>query len=101
MTNARARVLIDRDKMLNAPRRAVAQATVRLFDRIQSLPREVQLLALASAFTLMASASNIPAQDAFEASHNLVRERRNGQTLLAREFQAMEYHLGNDILTKE
>lgn len=92
----RHRLLINRDRLMNAPRAQVASATVNIFDRIQGLPKEIQLLALACAFILTADASGIPAQDAFTASKNLMVDP-NTQTGLGREFQAMRHHLRTEL----
>lgn len=91
------RILIDRDRMNTADKGDVAQATVSLFDRIQHRPKHIQLLALAAAFTLMSSASGIPAQDAFSATKNLMYDPLT-QSGIAPQFQAMEYHLKTEVL---
>ena len=100
MTKAAARLLVDRDKLMNASRKDVADSMVAVFDRIQLWGREKQLLALASAFVLLADTSGIPAQDVFSASKNLMHDPMTS-TGLAPQFQAMKFHLNTDVLTKK
>lgn len=81
---------------MNAPRSEVARACVLLFDRIQALPKEHQLLALAGAFVLMASAFKFPAQEAFTAVKNLMADP-NTSTGLGIQFDAMKWHLEDEL----
>jgi hypothetical protein len=91
------KALIDRDRMNSADKGEVATACVRVFDAIQSLPKHVQLLGLAAAFTLMANASRIPAQDAFSATKNLMYDPLT-RSRTAPQFQAMDFHLRTEVL---
>jgi hypothetical protein len=100
VSKAKARCLVNRDKLMSASQSEVATSCVTIFDRIQAWGREKQLLALATAFLLMADASGIPAQDIFTASKNLMYDPLT-HTGLAPQFQAMRFHLNTDILTKE
>lgn len=93
----KARSLVNRDKLNSASKKEVANACVSVFDRIQGWGREKQLLALASAFVLLASALGIPAQDVFTASKNLMADPMTS-TGLAPQFQAMRFHLNTDVL---
>lgn len=81
---------------MGASRKAVADACVLLFDRIQSLPKEHQLLALAGAFVLMSDAFGFPAQDAFVAVKNLMQDRETS-TGLGLQFDAMRWHLQDEL----
>jgi hypothetical protein len=94
----RAKLLTNRDKLMNAPSEKVAEATVLIFDRIQGLPKYLQLLALACAFLLVAETSGIPAQDAFTASKNLMVDPST-KTGLGLRFQAMKHHLATEVLS--
>jgi len=97
VTKANRKTLINRDRMNNASKAEVAGTCVRLFDRIQDMAKEHQLLALAAAFLLMVDACNIPAQDTFTMANNLMKDPMTA-TGLAPQFQAMRFHLDTDIL---
>jgi hypothetical protein len=90
------RLLLDRDKMNHADRTRVAAAAIRALDRIQALPREVQLLALATAFILSCDVADTPAQDAFVASKNLMYDPLT-QTGIAPQFQGVKRYLQEEI----
>lgn len=94
----KARSLFSRDGMNNAPQKGVAQLASRVIDFIQDWRPEHQLLALATAFLLVAEASRIPAQDVFTASKNLMQAREDTQTGLCPEFQAIQYYLNKEVL---
>ena len=96
----KARTLVDRDKLNMANREDVAATCVRIFDRIQGMGKEKQLLGLACSFILLAEAAGIPAQDVFTASKNLMADPMT-QTGRAPQFQAMRFHLDTDVLTKD
>ena len=100
MTKRSAKVLVDRDRLMSASKKEVGNSMVAIFDRIQGWAREKQLLALASAFVLLADTSGIPAQDVMTATKNLMYDpmTRSG---LAPQFQAMKFHLNTDVLVKE
>lgn len=101
MTKDRTRLLVDRDRLMNASRNKVADTCVHIFDRIQGLPKELQVLGLAAAFLLTADASRIPAQDAFTAVKNLMANPLTASGLDL-QFQAMKFHLETELLeTKE
>lgn len=90
------KTLINRDRLIMAPKAAVANAVASVFDRLQSLPHEVQLLALAGAFVLMTEASALPAQDAFSAVSNLMVDERHS-TRRDHRFAAMKQYLTDDL----
>lgn len=81
---------------MNADQKAVAKACVLLFDRIQHLPKDQQLLALAGAFVLMSMALRFPAQDAFTAVKNLMRDPLTASGL-GLQFDAMRWHLEDEL----
>lgn len=93
----RSRSLIDRDRLNNANKYDVASTCVRIFDRIQAMDKEHQLLALACAFSLMADACRLPAQDIFTVAKNLMVDEQTA-TGIAPQFQAMRYHLDTELL---
>lgn len=93
----KARLLVNRDKIMFASKTDVANACVSIFDRIQEWSREKQLLALAASFVLLADASGIPAQDVFTTSKNLMADPMTS-TGLAPQFQAMKFHLNTEVL---
>lgn len=88
--------MLDRDKLNGAPRGAVAQACVQLFDRIQHLPREIQLLALAGAFVLMSKALRFDSNDTYQAITNLMKDPKNSSGMLA-QFDAMRFHIETEL----
>lgn len=90
--------LINRDAMNGVSRSAVATAMVSIFDRLQGLRNEVQLLALAGAFSLMSEVTDISPSDAGTVVSNLMRDQTTATRRELR-FQAMRFHL-NDELTK-
>lgn len=94
------RTLIDRDRLNRADKAEVAETCVKLFDRIQHLPKHVQLLGLAAAFLLMCNASGIPAQDGFSVVKNLMYDPLT-RSRTAPQFQAMDFHLRTELLTNE
>lgn len=100
MSKSKKSLLVDRDRLTNAPRQKVADACVAVFDRLQGLPKELQILAFAAAFILSTDASGIPAQEAFTATKNLMFCERTASKLDL-QFQAMQYHLRTDLLSEE
>lgn len=93
----RKRLLVNRDRLLHAPRKKVAQACAALFSTVQGLAKEVQILALAAAFTIICEATKLPPRDAHEAVNNLMYDplTANGRAL---QFDAMRYHLDTELL---
>lgn len=81
---------------MNAPRSEVARACVLLFDRIQELPNEHQILAFAGAFVLMSEAYGLNAQEAFTAVKNLMADPSTS-TGLGLQFDAMKWHLETEL----
>lgn len=96
-TNKRA--LVNRDRLMNADRKAVADACVLIFDRIQHLPTETRMLALASAFNLMIRVTKLNPQEVMTAVNNLIVDDRTSTRLEPR-FSAMEFHLEEDIVSR-
>lgn len=90
------RTLVDRDRLMNSDKNAVAKATVKAFDAIQHLRRETQLLGLACAFVLLARTLNFPAQDAFVAAKNLMVDPKHSSGMDHR-FDAMAWHIQEDL----
>lgn len=88
--------MIDRDRLNSAPRGPVAKAMVNLFSTLQQLPKEIQLLALAAAFSLMIDVTKLPPQDAHTAVKNLMRDEAN-PTRMAPQFDAMRFHLETEL----
>lgn len=93
----RKKTLVNRDALMSAPKKTVADLCVLIFDRIQSRDKEHQLLALAAAFTLLCSACKIEPQDVYAASKNLMADPLTS-TGLAPQFQAMRFHLNTEVL---
>lgn len=96
----RRRLLYDRDRLMNAPKRAVATACVNIFDRIQGLSKEIQILALAGAFAITCEVSRCSPQDAFTAVKNLMADPMTS-TGRGLQFDAMRFHLDTDVMEDE
>lgn len=97
------RLLVDRDRLMNADRKEVASTTVHIFSRIEAFRKERQLLGLACAFVLLCDACNIPAQDVFTAAKNLMANPLKAEASarpLAPQFEAMGYHLRTDVMAR-
>lgn len=90
------RLLVDRDKLNSASRATVAATTVRIFDRIQDFPKEVQVLSIAAAFLLAAEASGVSPQEAWQAVSNIMRDPTHATGRHAK-FAAMLYHLKTEV----
>ncbi len=90
------RKLINRDAMGMASRNAVASAMVSIFDRLQGLKNEVQLLALTGAFLLMSEVTEVTPDDARVVVANLMKDPATATRRELR-FQAMKYHLETDL----
>lgn len=97
LSDNRKRLLVDRDRLMNAKRGDVANGCVNIFDKVQRFPKAIQLLSLACSFILLCDASGVPAQDVFTAGKNLMADPLT-QTGLGLQFQAMRYHLNTEVL---
>lgn len=85
------------DKITNAPRQLSATATVLLIDALQDYIEEnpgVQVTAAAALFLLLCERFNVPAQDAFTATTNLMNGK-DGR--LAKEFEAVRLYLQHEV----
>lgn len=88
--------VISRDKFNSAPKGEVAKTTVKIFDKIQHLPKEIQLMALACAFSLMLKAYRFDAQDSIVGARNLMKDEIHSSRMDHR-FDAMLFHLSEDL----
>jgi hypothetical protein len=80
-----------------ASRDKVAQNCVRILDRIQTAPPEVQLLALASCFQILLEVTGYNPQDALAAVVNLMKDPKHSSRRDHR-FDAMKYHVKEELL---
>jgi hypothetical protein len=95
----RRHLLTDRHALTNANRTSVARLCILLFNVVQNHPKkEEQLLALASAFLLMADALGIPAQDAFTAVKNMLADPMRASGIF-HQFDAARHYLEADLAT--
>lgn len=69
---------------------------VKLFATIQNQPRETQLLALAAAFVIQSEALGFPANDAYAAVVNLMKDPLNASGRDHR-FDAMKFHIQTEL----
>jgi hypothetical protein len=90
------RKLINRDAMNGVSRNAVATAMVNVFDRLQGLRNEVQLLAIAGAMALMTEVVDVSPQDSMTAVKNLMVDPKTSTRRELR-FQAMKFHLETEL----
>lgn len=86
------------DRVNNASQARVANLMVAIFDKVDHHSRkEEQLLALAGAFILQATALKVPAQDAFSAVKSLMYDPLTDDQLVP-QFGAMVLYLQEDVL---
>lgn len=87
---------INRDKLNHASAKAVGSAMVELFATLQKKRPELQLLALASAFILVAETFQFPTNDTYAAVVNLWKDpmTSSGKGL---QWDAMAYHLRTEL----
>lgn len=88
--------LINRDALTSASRSAVATAMVSVFNAIQGLRNEVQLLALTGAFALMTEVTDVRPEDARVVISNLMKDPNTSTRREAR-FSAMKYYITEEL----
>lgn len=66
------------------------------FAAVQKQPREVQLLALAAAFVIQSEALGFPANDAYAAVINLMKDKTHASGRDHR-FDAMAFHVKTEL----
>lgn len=94
--SAALKPLLDRDKLNSASQSEVAKTCVALFDYIQGLPREIQLLSLSAAFVIMSRALRFPTNDVYQAVTNLMKDPANA-TGVQYQFDAMKWHIETEL----
>lgn len=92
----RRKSFIDRDKLMAADQKAVGSAMVKLFAAVQNLPKEVQLLALASAFVLESEVLRFFTSDTYAAVVNLMKDEKTSSRR-GLQFDAMKFHLETEL----
>lgn len=90
-------LLINYDRLVNASKAVVAKACVKVFSLLQEMPPEVQILAQGASFVLLCSAAGVPAQDAFTAVTNLMKDPIASEGLDPK-FAAMRFHIREELL---
>lgn len=88
--------LLDPDRMASASRVEVSRTCVEVFDRVQTKPREHQLLGLACAFILMCEALRVRESDAFATASRIMADKLTPSGRTAH-FDAMKYHLETEL----
>lgn len=87
--------LIDRDKMMNADRRRVANATMGVIDAAQRFRPEEQALGMAAAFLILCQEAGVNPQDAWTMTNNVMHDRTTGQP--APQFRAVAAYIRNEL----
>ena len=84
----------DRDRMNNMHPRPVANAAMQTIDALQRHHlAEAQVMGLAAAFVLMCERYDVPAQDVFTASKNLMVASEEDRT----EFKAVRDYMKYEV----
>lgn len=86
-------MVFNHDQFHSASPALVAEATMRVIDRIQQLPPSVQIHAAAAVFVLLTQRFAIDTQDAFSATSNLMNYAEGRRP----EFEAVRAYLENEL----
>lgn len=81
------------DKLTNIPTRQAANATMSIIDCVQRLQPEERPVALAASFLLLAERLDVPAQDLFTYSTNIMNHADGRRP----EFKAVADYLENEL----
>lgn len=67
------------DKLVNAPSKGVAKAVMKLVDRLQSFPPEIQTVASCVLFAEVCRAHRVDQKDVFTVAANLTADTIHGE----------------------
>lgn len=85
--------MINRDLMNNARPRDVATAAMTVIDKLQNFQPHTQLMGAATVFLALAEYWNVPAQDVFRATQNLI----NSEDGKLPEFKAVDHYIRTNL----
>lgn len=83
----------DRDLMVNANLRHVANASVAVIDRLQAYAPHEQIAGAAASFILMCEHFGVSPQDAFATATNIMNQAEGRRA----EFEAVRLYLENEV----
>jgi hypothetical protein len=86
--------MLDRDKVNSVSPYSVRVASVSVIDALQDQPAEVQPIAAAVVFLLLAEHYRMPAQDLFAVTHRIMRDPEGGRHP---EFRAVAAYIKNEL----
>jgi hypothetical protein len=84
---------LNRDLLNTVPLRKAANACVAVVDAIQDFPKEVQAVAIAATFVLLAERFGLPAQDLMTVTSNVMNHAEGRRA----EFQAVSRYLKTEV----
>jgi len=85
---------VNRDKMINAPSEAVAQAAMQCVDRLQHHPAAIQSVAAAAVFLEVCHAHRVQPQDVYTVATNMMADTIHGQRP---EFRALRLYTKHEL----
>lgn len=94
--NNRGKLLVDRDRLVNADKAKVAADCVRVYSSLESRDPEAQLLGIACAFVIMSEALGLDTGDVYRAALNLMYDPIHSSGRDHR-FDAMSFHVKGEL----
>lgn len=85
--------MLNRDDMNMVPVKEAATSTMRVIDAIQTLPPQLQVIAIVAAFKLLTERYKVEAQDAFTVADNVMNHAQGRRA----EFDAVRRYLHNEV----
>jgi hypothetical protein len=85
---------MNHDKMINAPAKDVAQATMRLIDKLQHYPAAHQSVAAAALFLTVCKVHRLTPQDVFTVANNMMADTIHGERP---EFRALRLYAQHEL----
>jgi hypothetical protein len=82
------------DTMTNAPPKDVAQATMRLVDKLQHSPAAIQSVAAAALFLTVCKVHRLAPQDVFTVTGNMMADTIHGERT---EFKALRLYAEHEL----
>jgi len=86
--------MFNRDLMVNALSKDVAQAAMRLVDRLQNYPAPIQSVSVAALFLTVCQVHGVQPQDVFTVAKNMMADTIHGQR---DEFRALQMYAKHEL----
>lgn len=83
-----------RDRFNNTDQQAAASASMRVITALQDLPPEQQVVGICAAFRVLAEVSEVPAQDLFAVTGNVMTD---AEGRYIPEFRAVKEYVENEL----